>query len=419
MAADLPHVVIVGGGFAGLAAARGLRREPVRVTLIDRRNYHLFLPLLYQVATSGLNPGDIAAPIRRILRSQRNTTVVMREVVSVDLDARRVLFEDGHLQYDYLILAAGSKHAYFEEGWARHAPGLTTIEDALEIRRRLLLASEAAEREPDPVRRRALLTSVVIGGGPTGVELAGAIAEMGMHVGRGEYRNFDPRTARVLLIEGMERVLPGYPADLSRKAAASLSRLGVEVRVSTRVTGLDGNGVDLGEERVEASNVFWAAGVRASGLAESLRAPLDRRGRVLVASGLRLAGRGEVLVIGDLAAVPAGESFVPALAPAAVQQGRHAARSIGRLLRGKEPRPFRYRNRGQLATIGRAAAVADLGWLRFSGFVAWMAWLTVHIFFLIGFRNRLLVLTQWAWAYFTYERGVKLLGPETEANRRS
>ena len=334
MADGRPRVVIVGGGFGGLSAARTLHRAPVDVTIIDRRNYHLFQPLLYQVATSGLNPGDIAAPIRRVLRKQSNATVLLGEAVSVDLEAREVILTDDRVAYDYLILASGSTHTYFGmDQWSEHAPGLTTIEDALEIRRRLLLAYESSERETDPVRQRALLTSVVIGGGPTGVELAGAVAEMGRHALAGEFRRFDPRQSRVVLVEGRERVLPGYPRILSAKAARSLGRLGVEVITSTRVTGIDADGVDLGDRRIETRNVFWAAGVRASAISERLGSPLDRSGRVLVRPDLTIPGRREVFVVGDLAAVAREGGYVPGLAPAAVQQGRHAAGNILRAVK--------------------------------------------------------------------------------------
>ncbi len=420
MAAARPHVVIVGGGFGGLWAARSLRRASVHVTLVDRRNHHLFLPLLYQVATAGLNPGDIAAPIRRVLRRQANATVLLGEAAAVDLDGRRVLLGDGAaLAYDALILAAGSRHDYFgHDEWAAVAPGLTTVEDALDLRRRVLLAYEAAEREEDEGRRAAWLTCVVIGGGPTGVELAGALAEMARHALAGEFRRIDPRAARVILLEGLDRVLPSYPPDLSVKARRSLQRLGVEVRTGARVGGIDEDGVRLAEERIDARCVFWAAGVSASPLSRSLGAPLDRMGRVLVQRDLSVPGRPEILVIGDMAAVPqAGGGFAPALAPCAMQQGRLAARNVVRRLRGLPGEPFRYRDRGRMATIGRSAAVADFGRVRLSGWIAWAAWLAVHIVFLIGFRSRLLVLAQWTWAYWTYDRGVRLVTGEARNSR--
>jgi NADH dehydrogenase len=417
MSGKRKHVVIVGGGFGGLAAARALRREPVRVTLLDRRNHHLFLPLLYQVATCGLNPGDIAAPIRRILRRQRNAMVLLGEVVAVDRQARRVRLADGgSIDYDYLILAAGARQFYFgNDGWSVLAPGLTTVEDALEIRRRLLYAYEAAEKEEDAGLQGAWLTNVVVGGGPTGVELAGAIAEMARHALSGEFRRINPRRSRVILVEEGDRILSGLDPGLSGKAVASLRRLGIEVRTSSRVTRIDATGVEFGSERIECRSVFWAAGVKASPLAESLEVPLDRGGRVPVMQDLTVEGSPDLYVIGDLAAVADGNRMVPGLAPAAVQQGNHAARNIAREIRGLGRRPFHYRDRGTLATIGRAAAVADLGYLRFSGYPAWLAWLAVHIVHLIGFRSRTLVLMQWAWAYLTYDRGVRLLTNENRS----
>ncbi len=419
MTDDRPHVVIIGGGFGGLYAARALRRAPARVTVIDRRNHHLFLPLLYQVATAGLNPGDFAAPIRRVLRGQANAAVLLAHASSIDVAGRRVALAGGEVSYDYLIVASGARHAYFgHAAWARSAPGLTDIGDALEVRRRLLLAYESAEREEDPARRREWLTTVVVGAGPTGVELAGAIAEMGRHALPGEFRRIDPASARVVLLEGADRVLPTYPWNLSANAERALSRLGVEVRTGTRVSDIDGEGVLLGCERIAARSVFWAAGVRASPLAASLGVPLDRSGRVLVRPDLTVAGHGNIFVIGDAAAVPRAGGFVPGLAPAAVQQGRHAARNIIRALRGAPYEPFDYKDRGSLATIGRAAAVADFGRFRLTGFIAWAAWLAIHIFWLIGFRNRFLVMFQWAWAYLTYDRGVRLLMPLRDTDRR-
>ncbi len=405
-----PHVVIVGGGFGGLHAARALRGAAARVTLLDRRNHHLFQPLLYQVATAALNPSNVAMPLRAILRRQENVTVLLAEATAVDAAAGKVILADGEIAYDFLILATGVTHSYFgREGWARFAPGLKTIEDALEIRRRVLLAYEAAEREPDPARRREWLTFVVIGGGPTGVELAGALAEISRHALARDFRNFDPAHARVVLVEGTARLLPPYPPELSERARVQLARLGVEVRTGAMVTGLDGAGVSIGGERLAARTVLWAAGVAASPLARSLGVPLDRAGRVPVGPDLAVPGRPRIFVIGDLASLQQDGKPVPGVAPAAVQMGRHAAANVGRALRGEPLAPFRYRDRGMLATIGRGAAVAAFRRARLWGELAWWAWLAVHIFFLIGFRNRFLVMFEWAWAYLTYRRGIRLI----------
>jgi len=408
-----PRVVILGGGFGGLEAAKALRRVAVDVTLVDRRNHHLFQPLLYQVATAALNPSNIAAPIRRILRSQKNLEVIMGEATAVDVDGRRVVLADGEVPYDYLIVAAGATHAYFgHDEWARHAPGLKTIEDATDIRRRVLLAYEAAEREDDPDRRRAWLTFVIVGAGPTGVEMAGSLAEISRHVLSRDFRRFDTREARTLLVEAGPRVLASFPEDLSAKARAQLERLGVEVRTGTAVTAIDAEGVTLGDEAIPARTVIWAAGVAASPLARTLGAPLDKAGRVLVEPDLSIPGRPEVSVVGDLAALVQDGKPVPGVAPAAMQGGRYAAGKIRDSLRGRPVRPFRYRDKGTLAAIGRASAVGDLGRIHLSGFPAWAAWLLIHIFFLIGFRNRFAVMGEWAWIYFTYERGARLItGP--------
>jgi NADH dehydrogenase len=405
-----PHVVIVGGGFGGLAAARALRRAPVRLTLVDRRNHHLFQPLLYQVATAGLSPGDIAVPIRRILRRQRNATVLLAEATGIDPRNRQVILSDGEIPYDYLIVATGATHSYFgHEEWRRAAPGLKTIEDALEMRRRIFLAYEAAERETDPGRRRAWLTFVVAGGGPTGVELAGALAEISRRVLRRDFRRIDPRQARIVLLEAGPRILPTFDPRLSEAAARLLRRLGVEVRTGSPATSIDEAGVRTGAETIPARTVLWAAGVLASPLARSLGVPLDRAGRVPVRPDLSLPGAPEAFVIGDLAALEIDGRAVPGVAPAAVQEGRHAARNIRRVLRGQPREPFRYRDEGSLATIGRAAAVAELGRLKISGLAAWIVWLLVHICFLIGFRNRILVLINWAWLYLRYESGPRLI----------
>ncbi len=415
MTPALPHVVIVGGGFGGLFAAKALRRAPVRVTLLDRSNHHLFQPLLYQVATASLAPSDIAQPIRWVLRRQRNVQVLLAEVRSTDLDRQRVVIEDERvpleLPYDYLILATGSRHAYFgHDAWERIAPGLKSLEDAREMRQRFLTAFEMAEREPDPARRRPLLTFVIVGGGPTGVELAGAMSEIARHTMRRDFRTFDPREASVLLLEGGPRILPSYPPKLSEKALGSLRRLGVEVRMGAIVTGVDERGVDLGEERIEARNVFWAAGNVASPLTRTLSESVDGVGRLVVEPDLSLSRHTNVFSIGDMALFThqAGQPL-PGVAPVAMQQARCAAENILRLVEGKPTRPFRYRNKGNLATIGRASAVCDLGRLQLWGFPAWVTWLVIHIAYLIGFRNRLIVLIQWAWAYFTYQRGARLI----------
>jgi NADH dehydrogenase len=401
-----PHVVIVGGGFAGLYAARALGRAPVRLTLVDRRNHHLFQPLLYQVATAALNPSDIAYPIRSVLRRQKNAFVLLDEVRAVDVARKQLQLADRELDYDFLILATGATHSYFgHDEWEPLAPGLKTIEDALAIRRRVLYAFEAAEREEDPARRREWLTFVIVGGGPTGVEVAGALGEVSRHALARDFRRIDPTQAHILLLEGADRILGTYPPALSTSAVRQLARLGVEVRTSAQVTGIDEGGVSLGPERVAARTVLWAAGVRASPLGRSLGAPLDRAGRVRVTPNLTVPGHDEIFVIGDLAALDA----VPGVAPAAIQMGRHAARNVRRAIAQKPLLPFRYRDKGSLATIGRAAAIGDFGRVRLSGFLAWCAWLVIHIFFLIGFRNRFLVLFEWAWAYLTYQRGARLI----------
>ena len=406
-----PHIVIVGGGFAGLYTARGLKNADAAITLVDRHNYHLFQPLLYQVATAALNPADIAAPIRGILRHQRNVEVILGEVTAVDVDRRRLQLADGELTYDYLVLAAGATHSYFgHPEWEKAAPGLKTIDDALEIRRRVLIAFEAAERETDPQKQQAWLTFVVIGGGPTGVELAGALSEIARQTLVRDFRHIHPDSARVILVEGRERVLPPYPPDLSAKARQQLERLGVEVMTGAVVTDLSDRAVCIGDTVIPTRTVLWGAGVQASPLARSLGVPLDRAGRVLVEPDLTIPGHPDVFVLGDLAAAKQHHgSFVPGVAPAAIQAGQHTGRNLARAIAGQPLRPFRYRDKGSLATIGRASAVADFGRLRFGGLFAWLAWLLIHIFFLIGFRNRFLVITQWAWAYLTYQRGARLI----------
>ena len=406
-----PHIVIVGGGFGGLYAALALRRAPVRITLIDRRNHHLFQPLLYQVATAGLNPSDIAAPIRSILRRQRNVSVILAEAASIDVQGKRVVLTDGDLGYDYLILATGATHSYFgHEEWRPHAPGLKSIEDALDIRRRIFLAYEAAERESDEARRCAWMTFVIIGAGPTGVEMAGALAEISRHALAHDFRRIDPQLARILLVEGLPQILPSYPPALAERARCQLVRLGVEVRTGARVTAIDAQGVALGDERIDAKTVIWAAGVQASPLARALGVPLDRVGRVLVNRDLTVPGHPEIFVIGDLAALEQDGALIPGVSPAAMQEGRHAAENIGRALRGQPALSFRYWDRGSFATIGRGAAVGQVfGGLRLSGFVAWLAWVVIHIIFLIGFRNRLLVMVNWIYSYVTLQRGSRLI----------
>ena len=405
-----PHVLVLGGGFGGLHAARALSHAAVSVTVVDRRNHHLFLPLLYQVATAGLNPGDIARPIRRILRDQSNATVLLAEASRIEPAQRRVVLTDGELHYDYLIVATGARPSYFgHDDWAAHATGLGGLEDAMQIRRRLVLSYEAAERERDPDRRARFLTFVVVGGGPTGVELAGAISEMARKAMAREFRRIDPHDTRVILIEAGERVLLAFPPALSHRAEESLRRLGVDVRTGTSVDHVDDTGVMIGDERVEAATVVWGAGVSGSPLAAGLGGEMTRSGRVLVAQDLSLPAHPEIFVIGDIAAVRYGEGLVPGLAPAAIQMGRHAAANVIRRAQGRPTLPFGYRDWGTLATIGRSSAVAVIGRFRLSGFIAWIAWLTIHIYFLIGFRNRFIVLFQWAWAYWTYERGARLV----------
>jgi len=402
-----PGVTILGCGFGGLWAAQGLARAPLELTVIDRTNHHLFTPLLYQVATAGLSAPAIAAPIRHILADQQNTTVLLGEAQAIDVNVKKVLLEDGSsVGYDYLVVATGSANSYFgNDAWARHAPALKTLEDALEIRARILTAFERAEREPDPAKRAAWLTFVVVGAGATGVELAGTLAEIARQTLHGEFRRVDSRNARVVLVEGTERVLPPYPPDLSQKAKLQLERLGVTVWLGKRVTGIDADGVTLGAERIAAHTVIWAAGVASSPLGRSLGVPLDRAGRVPVEPDLSVPGHPEIFVVGDLAAL----ADVPGVAPAAKQMGKHAALNIIRRLKGGSTVPFRYRDYGQLATIGRKAAVADFGRLRLSGFPAWFIWLWSHIYFLINFRNRLVVMIDWAWAYWTFQRYARIV----------
>ena len=418
-----PRVLVIGGGFAGLWATRALAKAPVDITLIDRANHHLFQPLLYQVATAGLSAGDIAAPLRNILRGQANVEVRMADVNATDTTAHSVHSSDGaSLHYDYLVVASGATHAYFgHDEWAAFAPGLKTLDDALELRRRILLAFEHAETAASQAERDAWLTFSVIGGGPTGVELAGTLAEIARHTLKGEFRHIDPARALVQLIEAGPRVLAAFPPELSERAAAQLQRLGVQVLTGAPVQAIDAEGYVRGGQRTPARTVLWAAGVAASPLGRLLPAPLDRAGRVNVAPDLSVPGHPEVFVAGDLAALTqASGQPVPGTAPAAKQMGAHVAATIQARLAGRAGTPFLYRDYGNLATIGRLAAVVDLRGLRFSGLIAWWFWLAAHVFFLIGFRNRLVVLTNWAWAYWTYQRQARVVfgsGSERERNR--
>ncbi len=423
MTAPLPQpvdpplrVVIIGAGFGGLYAARALRGARVAITLIDRRNHHLFQPLLYQVATGGLAPSNIAYPIRAVVSGQKNTRVLLAEVTAIDTAERRVLLRDGAVSYDVLIVATGATHSYFgHPEWEPLAPGLKTLEDALAMRRRILLAFEHAERETDPVRRASLLRFVIVGGGPTGVELAGAIAEIARRVLVQDFRAIDPRETEVVLVEAGPRLLATFPPDLSAKAQTALERLGVVVRTGAAVTAIQEGMVAIAGQPFAAATVLWAAGVTASPLAASLGVPLDRAGRVPVNADLSVPGHPEVFVIGDVAAaVDERGRPLPGVAPVALQQGRHVASNLCRRLQGKPARPFHYVDKGNLATIGRAAAVADIRGWHLSGLVAWLTWLVVHIFFLIGFRNRLVVALDWAWAYLRFERAARLIVGDPE-----
>lgn len=405
-----PHVVIVGGGFGGLYCAKALKDAPVRVTVIDRRNFHLFQPLLYQVATASLSPAHIAAPIRNVLRKHRNTEVWLGDVRDIDVADRVVTLDDATVGYDYLVLATGATHAYFgHDEWARYAPGLKTVEDGTTIRRQFLLAFEAAEREADPVARRRLLTFVIVGAGATGVELAGAMAEIAHNVIREDFRSIDTADARILLLEGGPRILSAYPEELSDAALRHLHKLNVEVRTNTLVTNIERDVVHVGEQRIDAENIFWAAGVAASPLGAALGVPLDHAGRVKVERDCSIPGHPEVFVLGDLAHLEQDGMLLPGVCQTAMQMGKHAARMIRNDLGGKRRGDFRYSDRGSLATIGRAAAVADIKGMRFSGLPAWLIWVFVHIMYLIGFGNRLLVMAQWAWTYVGYRRGMRLI----------
>ena len=411
-----PRVVVVGGGFGGLEAARNLSKLPVQVTVIDRKNHHTFQPLLYQVATAGISPGEIAAPIRWILRGRDNVEVLLGKVVDFDLERRVVRLSDLEIPYDYLVVAAGAGHSYFgNDSWEGLAPGLKTIEDALEIRRRVLLAFELAEKDTIANQAEPELNFVIVGAGPTGVELAGTLAEIAGQVLRNEFKAIDPKRTRIILLEGGPRVLPTYAPDLSRSAVRQLHKLGVEVRVSAMVTDIQPGVVWVGEERIPAAVVLWAAGVAASSLGKQLDSPLDRAGRVLVNRDLSIPNHPEVFVIGDLASLKDEKgNLLPGVAPVALQEGRAVSKNIARDLENTARKNFHYVDKGSLATIGRASAVAQIRGLHISGYFAWLAWLFVHVFFLIGFRNRLIVLIQWAWSYITYERGARLITGDTK-----
>jgi NADH dehydrogenase len=413
--ARVPQVVILGGGFAGLYAAKGLADAPVRVTVVDRRNHHLFQPMLYQVATAALNPSDIASPIRSVLRRQKNTEVLLAEATEVEVRNRRVRFSDGGcLEYDYLIVATGAHHSYFgHEEWAPLAPGLKSLEDALEIRRRVLLAFELAEREPDTVRRHAYLTFVIVGGGATGVETAGAVAEIRRYALRRDFRHIDPGEATVMLLEGGPRLLPTYPPKLSERVKLDLRRLGVDVRTDTLVTDIQPGWVRAAGWTIPTRTVIWAAGNTASPLLKSLDAPLDGMGRAIVEPDCTIPEHPEVFVLGDAAAFNHQEGgTLPGISPVAIQMGEYTARTIIGDLAGRPRRAFRYWDKGQLAVVGRGRAVADIWRFHFGGFIAWLTWIFVHIFFLIGFRNRVMVLLQWAWSYFTYGVGARIITEE-------
>ncbi|MGA7991487.1 MAG: NAD(P)/FAD-dependent oxidoreductase [Thermoanaerobaculia bacterium] len=420
MGAGRLRIVVLGGGFGGLYATRALRRAPADVTLVDRRNFHLFQPLLYQVATGALSPANIAAPLRSIVKRQRNTRVLLADAHGFDLQRRAVLTTAGEIPYDILVVATGASHAYFgHDDWAERAPGLKTIEDATEMRRRILLAFEKAEITVDPARRRALLTFVIVGAGPTGAELAGALAEIARRTLRDDFRTIDPSEARILLVEAGQRVFASYPSDLSEAAQRALESLGVEVLLGTTVTDVRDGAVDASHntrtETIAAATILWAAGVAASplgrALAEASGAGTDRAGRVRVAPDLTLASHAEVFVIGDLTALEGADGKqLPGVAPVAMQQGRHVARTIlARLEDRPPPGAFVYRNRGTMATIGRGRAIADLGFIRFAGYPAWLAWLFIHLMYLVQFGNRVLILVQWAWSYLTWNRSARLI----------
>ena len=406
----MPRVIIIGGGFGGLDAARALAKAPVQVTLLDRHNHHVFQPLLYQVATAALSPGDIASPIRWILRHQQNVEVLLANVTSIDPSTRTVITGGDTLSYDFLIVATGAAHAYFgHPGWAARAPGLKTLDDALEMRRRVLLAFELAERATDPEAQRRLLTFVIVGGGPTGVELAGALAEIARQTLREDFRHIRPESARIVLLEGGPHLLAAFPDSLREASRVSLQKLGVEVRTGCAVTSMDEDGVTAGGEKISAQTILWAAGVAASPLAASLGVPLDRAGRVTAEPTLNVPGHPEIFVAGDICSLSQDGQPLPGVAQVAKQQGAHAAKNVVHAIRGEALERFRYLNFGNVATIGRGAAVVDIGPIRASGWLAWIFWLFLHIFWLIGFRNRVAVLGEWAWSYITLQRRVRLI----------
>ncbi len=412
----LPHVVIVGGGFAGIYAAKHLGHAPVRVTLIDRKNHHTFQPLLYQVATAGLNPGEIAAPIRAIVRGFQNTEVLLAEVTGFDIPNQKVITEEGIVSFDYLIVAAGATHAYFgRDDWAEFAPGLKTVENAIEIRRRVLLAFEIAEREASLEGHHHPINFVIVGGGPTGVELAGALAEITRRVIKDDFRHIDPRITRIVLVEAGPRILSAYPADLSASAERQLKHLGVEVLTNAKVTNVERESVTVGNDKIASAVTLWSAGVAASPLGKMLGAPTDRAGRVEVMPDLTIPNHPNIFVTGDLAAVKTEKGLpVPGVAPAAIQMGTYTAKTIINDLRGEPRKPFAYWDKGTLATIGRNSAVGDLGIVHLTGFLAWLAWGFIHIYFLIGFRNRIRVMADWVWQYLTFRRGTRLITGESE-----
>jgi NADH dehydrogenase len=415
-----PHVVIVGAGFGGLEAAKKLGHEAVRVTVIDRTNHHLFQPLLYQVATAALSPAEIAAPIRGILSDFSNTEVVLAEVKSVDVAAKTVNIGDREIAYDYLILATGARHSYFgHDEWEKLAPGLKSLEDAVEVRRRLLLAFEYAEKITDEAAKAAAMTFVIIGGGPTGVEMAGAIAEISRYTLAKDFRHIDPASARVILVEGESRVLSSFPEDLSASAMKQLKQLGVEVRTGVHAKNLTDAGLEVGDEFIPCRVKIWAAGNMASFVGKTMGVPVDKAGRVVVNEDLSIPGHPEVQVIGDLANFThQGGKPLPGVSPVAMQQGRHAVRNILAMIEGRKPQRFRYWDKGSMATIGRNKAVADLNFIHLSGLPAWAVWLFVHIIFLVGFRNRIVVLTEWAWAYLTFNKGARLITRNFQAETR-
>jgi NADH dehydrogenase len=413
MNTNAPHIVIIGAGFGGLTAAQALRNAPVQITVIDRTNHHLFQPLLYQVAMAGLSPADIAAPIRSILRNQKNVSVLLAEAPGVDFANREVILggqREERLKYDYLLLATGGRTSYFgHDDWEQFAPGLKDLDDAVEIRRRVLMAFEAAEKELDMQRRRELLTFVVVGGGPTGVELAGAIAELANFVLARDFRTINPEAAEILLLEGGQKILPSFASSLSESALQQLTSLGVKVRTGAQVTNIDDTGVYLGDEKIGAATVIWGAGVRATALTQSLGVELDRAGRVLVQNDLSLPGQSNVFAIGDMTLFQQEGKPLPGVSPVAMQMGRSVAKNIQNDLASKPREDFRYFDKGSMATIGRKAAIAEVGKLKLTGLAAWLFWLGLHIWFLIGFRNRFAVMFNWAWSYFTYQRGARLI----------